>query len=368
MLYSGDYVPPSVRQKAQAALGERAIGLRGEWKIGSEDANHLANRNFCLRFHPGLYSAIRRLKPDVMICEGFFKWTFPALLNRIAHGTPLVILYERTFHTERHAQRLRTWYRRRVVRWAGAMGCNGRLCREYTEWLGMPREKITTGHMAADTEHIGEAVKAVPQAARESLRRGMNASNLLFLYVGRLHERKGLMQLLEAWAEVERLKPNAASLALVGDGDRMDALQRYCAERALRNVHFAGRVPYGELPAYYASADAFVIPTLEDNWSLVVPEAMAAGLPVLCSKYNGCWPELVQEGANGWVFDPLDRADTLAALTKAIDGSAALPAMGECSQRIVQAHSPRAAAESIFRACQIALAEPSAAGAQARRS
>jgi len=82
-------------------------------------------------------------------------------------------------------------------------------------------------------------------------------------------------------------------------------------------VRFAGRVHYGDMPAYYAACDALVMPTLEDNWSLVVPEAMAAGKPVLCSVHNGCWPELVHDGENGWVFDPLDRDATARVLLTA---------------------------------------------------
>lgn len=75
-----------------------------------------------------------------------------------------------------------------------------------------------------------------------------------------------------------------------------------------------GTVVYDTIYRYYNAADVFVIPTLEDNWSLVVPEAMACGLPVACSVYNGCYPELVHEGENGALFDPLDVKSTVKAL------------------------------------------------------
>ena len=57
------------------------------------------------------------------------------------------------------------------------------------------------------------------------------------------------------------------------------------------------------------------MPTIEDNWSLVVPEAMACGLPVATSIYNGCYPELVNKNLNGMVFDTFNMhtiIDTLA--------------------------------------------------------
>jgi glycosyltransferase involved in cell wall biosynthesis len=120
-------------------------------------------------------------------------------------------------------------------------------------------------------------------------------------------------------------------------------------------VYFAGSIDYNQIHNYYASADAFIIPTLEDNWSLVVPEAMACGLPILCSKYNGCWPELVQEGRNGWVFDPIDTSDTLRVLTSVAASKVHLKKMGQCSREIVAQHNPKAAAEAIFAACNLAI-------------
>lgn len=66
---------------------------------------------------------------------------------------------------------------------------------------------------------------------------------------------------------------------------------------------------------YYGVSDVFVIPTLEDNWSLVVPEAMACRLPIACSIYNGCHPELVRKDYNGITFDPLNRQSLLDALS-----------------------------------------------------
>jgi glycosyltransferase involved in cell wall biosynthesis len=94
---------------------------------------------------------------------------------------------------------------------------------------------------------------------------------------------------------------------------------------------------------------------LEDNWSLVVPEAMACGLPILCSKFNGCWPELVHDGINGWVFDPLKPDDISRVLETCIDHKEKLKSMGEKSRQIVSRFSPDNAAKSILKACQIAL-------------
>ncbi|MEM6325144.1 MAG: glycosyltransferase family 4 protein [Pseudomonadota bacterium] len=349
--FNGDYVPVSVTAKTMHCLGARAHPLYGELRLGGEDQHHLANRNLSLRFQPGLGRHIRALNPDVLVCDGFFKWTLPALVDRLRRGTPLVILYERTAHTERHAQAIRTRFRRAVIRVTDAMGCSGRLCQAYSESLGMPAERITRGHMSADTAGLQRAVAALPEGQRAETRARLGLAGRVFLYVGRIDQRKGCRALIEAWRRA-RFASDEATLLMVGDGPDLPALRA----AAPADVVCTGRLPYSALPEYYAAADAFVIATLEDNWSLVVPEAMACGLPVLSSIYNGCWPELVRPGENGWTFDPTDQAGFAQTLRTAQITGPRLAEMGQRSREIVADYGPEAAARSIKDACTIALA------------
>lgn len=354
LTFSGEYVPETVTAKAVEALGNRAYPLSGEFKLGGEDQHHLANRNVSFRWQPGLMKHISSLKPDVIVADGFFKWTLPAALHRLRHGTPLVINYERTRHTERNAQGLRTVYRRRIVRLADAMDCSGQLCKDYTvEDLGMDPTRVTMGHMSADTDGLEAAVDAVSEADRLALRARLALKGVVFLYVGRLDERKGVREMLAGW-QAAGFGEDDASLLLIGDGPLREELQARAA--SMVNVHFAGRLAYDELPPYYAAADAFLITTLEDNWSLVVPEAMAAALPVLSSVHNGCWPELVR-AENGWTFVPENPNQLAESLRLAqARGRDGLAVMGARSRRIVADYGPQNAARSIVEACQTAMA------------
>jgi len=353
VLYSGDYVPESVQRAASAALGDRAEALRGEWSFGREDRDAMANRNFSLRIHPGVYRRIRALQPDVLIGDGFFKWTVPALLARWRMGTPLVLTYERTAHTERGAQWLRTGYRRCVLRLTDAMNCSGSLCRAYAESLGVPSARIRTGHMVADVPRLQRERAAVTAAAARALRQQWGATDLLLLCVGRLIPRKGCRELLHAWTAFERRHPSA-TLVFVGDGEQAAELDAYIQQQRLQGVRLARQWPHDAIASAYAAADALVMPTLEDNWSLVVPEAMACGLPVACSRYNGVCPDLVESGLNGWVFDPLVPADVDRMLETLWLERASLRSLGAEAQRRVQAHTPVTAAQSLLETCQLA--------------
>ena len=155
------------------------------------------------------------------------------------------------------------------------------------------------------------------------------------------------MELLEAWKEAA---PVNATLMLVGEGILQKKIEDYLSLHNITSVKLIGRIEYDNLAQYYKSADCFIIPTLEDNWSLVVPEAMACGLPIASSIYNGCYPELVTKD-NGWTFDPLNKENTVDTIRKIIASKENLSKMGKESQRIASSHTPQNAAKRIYNAC-----------------
>lgn len=350
---STKWTPKRVLNRLQNSLGEKAIYLSGEKSIGV-DVPTEANTNLCIPYQPGLLKTILRTRPDVLVGDGFFQWTYAALLARIVRGTPLVVCYERWARTERNAQWYRRLYRKLSLRFIDAVCCNGSLSKEYTISLGMSSAQITTGHMAADTEFLAASSSKVTDAEKSILRREYRLEGIVFLFVGRLIAIKGIGQLLDAWAKFENTVADA-TLMIVGGGPEEQPLKEQKKRMGLKRVRFVGAVDYNQVALFYAASDVFIIPTLEDNWSLVVPEAMSCGLPILCSKHNGCWPELVQKKINGWVFDPLDSNDVLKCLNEVVKARGCLKKMGIESRRIVAYHSPQKAAEAIYSSCEMAL-------------
>jgi len=356
VIFSAKRTPADVKYRITQALGERAIALEGE-KVSTLGTNQqdFANVGFRIPFQPGLFRAISGARPDVIIAEGFFQWTPAALWARIRKGVPLVVAYERTMHTERNAGRIRNFYRKMVTKYVDAICCNGSLSKEYcTEVLRFPGERVITGAMAADTDTISQDLKHITEKDLTTIEKTLNLVRPIFLYVGRLIRIKGLRELLSGWKKYNEISSAVGSLLLVGDGPERGELERLVQDQGLVNVAFAGKVEYSKIVPYYGVSDVLVMPTLEDNWSLVVPEAMACGKPILCSKYNGCWPELVRDGVNGYVFDPHDADNLAVLLKKCSEGRAQLPEMGRASYEIGQNYSPLKAAEAALQACVIA--------------
>lgn len=120
----------------------------------------------------------------------------------------------------------------------------------------------------------------------------------VILFVGRLVEIKGTAYLIQAMKYIEN-----AVLIIVGKGDLEEEL-RVQAKELGDKVMFWGAKTHQELPAVYASADVFVVPSVttdegaKEGFGLVILEAMASGLPVVASNSGGI-PGIIQDRYNG---------------------------------------------------------------------
>lgn len=141
---------------------------------------------------------------------------------------------------------------------------------------------------------------------------------LRLVYAGTVGLHKGFPLLQEAFVSLPR---NAARLDVFGSlRVRPEALARQ------PNLVFHGLVSRDRLARAFAEADALVFPTLCDGFGMVAAEAMAHGLPVLCSLNSGV-SAFVREGVNGFLFDPCDPAALGALLRRCLDARNALEEM-----------------------------------------
>lgn len=355
LIYNGEVVPCHLTKKMKEVLGDRCIDMTGEIRLIGKAKNPVSNSSGGGRRIPiqkGLYKRIKESKPDIILSDGFFQWTLMCVLYKMFHPKVRhVMCYEGWSHTERNTGRLNTMYRKFAGHFIDAICCNGSLSKEYVKGLGYPENKISLGNMTADTTLFKEETIRVTDETKTSFRKQFHLNEIVYVFSGRLVQLKGIAELLVAWKAFTQGKEDKVSLFLVGDGPQRNDLEFYCKENNLTNVVFAGRVDYNKLPLYYAASSVFVIPTLQDNWSLVVPEAMSCSLPILCSIYNGCWPELVKP-ENGWIFDPLQVESMIGVLKESYAHRDEFAAMGEESLRIVASYTPNHIVQSIIEACK----------------
>jgi len=166
-------------------------------------------------------------------------------------------------------------------------------------------------------------------------RLGLSDDTLLLLLVAHNFPLKGLPALLRTTG---RLAKRGRPVHLVVAGGNYPNRHQLAAQRLGigSSVTFAGSV--GDTVPFYAAADVYVHPTYHDPCSLVVLEALASGLPVITSRFNGAG-ELITEGVEGHVVaDPGDVDDLVARLEPLFDPTRRL-AMGRAARRLALAHS-----------------------------
>jgi glycosyltransferase involved in cell wall biosynthesis len=147
------------------------------------------------------------------------------------------------------------------------------------------------------------------------------------LFLGRLHEKKGVHLLIEA-AALLRQKGRRFKLLLAGSGSA--AYENQLREQTRRLnlediVSFLGLVKGVEKISLYQSADVFVLPTQQENFGLVLIEALAAGTPVLTTRGTDIWQDIAAAGGTITEYTP---TAICAALDKLLEDRASLAALG----------------------------------------
>lgn len=120
------------------------------------------------------------------------------------------------------------------------------------------------------------------------------------VYAGRLEAVKGIHTLLEA-ARMLRNRLRGLRVYVVGAGS-MEKQVRREARRAETNVRFVGRLPtVRDVIAVLKGADFVVVPSIKENFSIVLLEAMASGTPIIASNAEGNMAAVNQN--NAWIFE-----------------------------------------------------------------
>jgi glycosyltransferase involved in cell wall biosynthesis len=305
-----------------------------------------------------LCQALDQVQPQVVVCVGYAD---PEINQAVAWAlrrrVPLVTCSDSTYDDEP-----RSWakeaFKRRIVAAFDAALVAGTRAHDYLERLGLPSDRRFQPWDVVDNAHFERGAELSPNDSPVS-REKLKLPPRYFLCVARFVPKKNLQRLVEAYARYAMPAGHDAwSLALSGTGPLESELRASVTAAGLETqVQFPGFLQYPDLPACYGLAGAFILPSVSDQWGLVVNEAMAAGLPLLVSSRCGCAPDLVREGENGFTFDP-ENIEALAARLTQMAGldQARRAVMGQRSREMIKAFSPEAFAHGIEAAIACALA------------
>jgi UDP-glucose:(heptosyl)LPS alpha-1,3-glucosyltransferase len=172
-------------------------------------------------------------------------------------------------------------------------------------WYRLAADRITVLYNGVDIERFHPRNRQWREEVRKNHGIG---DEFLILFVSNNFRMKGLGYLIRALSQMRREEASPFKLLVLGR-DRRSAYLRLAEREGLaREIVFAGSTDNPE--RYYGAADLLVHPTFYDACSLTVLEALASGLPVVTTAFNGAGG-LLQQGEDGWVIENPRDADEI---------------------------------------------------------
>lgn len=150
------------------------------------------------------------------------------------------------------------------------------------------------------------------------------------LFFGGWEWRKGIRYLADAFSRIAKEYSNI-TLSLVGTGEGKAKVKSSFPAILHERIRVIPRVSAEDVPKIYAEHDIFVFPSLFESMSLVVPEAMASGMPIVTTRICGI-QDIIEDGVTGLLVSPRD-ADTLARqITILLNDSTLCERLGRAAQ------------------------------------
>lgn len=171
------------------------------------------------------------------------------------------------------------------------------------------------------------------------------------IFASKFMERKRPQDLLEA-AKILQQNELQFNILFVGSGELENNLHDLVKKYNLKNIFFQGFVNQSSLPKIYAACDIFVLPSVNEPWGLVINEVMSCGLPVVVAKGIGAVDDLVQDGYNGFAFDPLNYEDLAEKLKIILQDHSLRKKMSKHSINIIDSWSYKECMIGVQNACK----------------
>jgi glycosyltransferase involved in cell wall biosynthesis len=244
-----------------------------------------------------IWRKLNRYNPDKIIISGWDQFAYQlAFLWGWKNGKE-IILWSGSTKYEKSWKRTLT---RPLVKFFVGISSNyiayGQRAKEYLISLGARKEKIRIFLNDVNKTYFQKEVKKFKKK-KQKIKKDLNVSSeKFFIYVGQLIERKGILDLLEAY-KIYKKRGGEAGLLIVGYGKLEKNIKIFIRNNDLQDIKLLGFVDQYDLPRYYAISDCLILPSHEEVWGLVVNEAYYSGLKIIASDKCGCVPQARKWGA-----------------------------------------------------------------------
>lgn len=245
--------------------------------------------------------AMNIFNPHGGVEKAYLKQEFSSITNRFYYGYKFLKRYLSPQHY------VKLWVQRRQYlsdRVRKIIAISRMVKEDIIRYYGVPEEKITVVFNCVDLERFHPKNRSI---FRKGKRRdlGLDDSTLLLLFAGNNYRLKGLDPLLHALTYLRRSSVNQPfHLLIVGRGRISPYLRMAHRLKVSDFTLFLG--PVKDMEQYYAASDIYVHPTFYDSCSLTVLEALASGLPVITSQFNGAADVIISNKGGKILDNPAD--------------------------------------------------------------
>lgn len=209
------------------------------------------------------------------------------------------------------------------------------LKRELMQQYGYRNDKIEVIPNGVDYVRFSKDASIDTSAVRDAL--GIDPNERVILYLGRLMERKRVIDLVQAMPMILQRIPNARLVVVGKRNSNAEYIEQTARELFLdTKVMLVDHVPYREVPSYYAMADVYALPSSYEGFPFTILEAMAAGTPVVASDIPGIDEQIVPFETG--LLHPVGDIEMIAShIVRLLEGPSLAIKLSTAGKRLVEA-------------------------------
>ncbi len=287
---------------------------------------------------------LKKIKPNLIFVPG---WSFElskSLLKWAKKNNVNTVLMSETKENDKRRNFIIEIFKKFFIlpKYSAAL-VGGKSHANYLEKLGIQKDNIYFGYDVVDNDFFRKKSELSKINKSKILKKYNLSDEPFFLGAFRLIKRKNTIRLIKSYSiYFEKYGNKCWPLIICGDGSEYNELIKLVKNLKLeKKVRFLGFLDYEAVSDLYGLASCLVHSALVEQWGLVINEACAASLPLIISNRVGACDELVEDGKNGFIFDPFSESQIFTAFEKIHNLSVKeLNEMGKRSYKKVEKLSP----------------------------
>ena len=298
--------------------------------------------------NPDIINVIKEYNPNTILVYGWPLKSHYKVMRYFKGKIP--IIFRGDSHLLDYSGFLKSFIKKVVLKWiyrhVDKAFYVGQSNYDYYLTAGLkPNQLFFAPHAIDNQRFAGDNIEIINSGREMKASLGIMKDDLVFLFAGKLENKKDPFILLNSFLAVTTDKN--IHLVFVGNGELENQLKTSSLQN--KQVHFIDFCNQSEMPAVYQMADVFVLPSRGpgESWGLAVNEAMANGKAIIVSDKCGCAATLVKDGINGFVYQASNQSMLESAIKKMIDDKSLIDKMKKESKKIIAGYNFAAIAEAI---------------------